>query len=731
MSVSIFFPRSPKSFIVLLLVGLLALATAAGAAQNVTISWDQPSSGDQVSAYRLYQDNLLLCETLDPAARTLTCPAVLEGHSVFTVAAVYGDGGTVLPPVNKPPSGQDLAVILDEDGTVAAFLRASDPDNDPLTYAIVTGPTSGVVVLTDPLTGAFRYTPNKDVSGKDSFTYLANDGSVDSAPAVVSLAIQSVNDAPVAEAGADQSLAEGKSTSLDATGSTDIDDGIASYSWTQLSGPIAPLSDSGAAQPTLLTPEVGAGGASLIYQLTVTDRGGLQSQDTVAIYVTDVAVIGNQVPAASAIAISVEEGGTVYGKLVGTDADGDALTYTITKAPAGGVVELLNSTTGEFRYSPALDVTGEDSFLYSASDGEDVSASVAVTINILPINDAPVANAGPDRVVNEGEIVTLDATNSYDIDDEFLNYAWSQLDGPAGSLSDPNAMQPQFAAIDIGMDSVTLTFQLTVTDALGLEATDVSSVNVIWVNEPPMAIAGEDQTVFEGDKVVLDAAGSIDNDDGIAAYSWAQLSGPAMVLSDTTVAQPSFSAPDVDMAGASMTFEVTVADFGGLYTQDTVIVNIAWVNTPPVADAGVDQSVLAGDSVTLDGSLSVDEDDGIASLQWTQKTGAPVTLSDPTALQPVFAAPADSLAPVTLVFELLVTDFSGLQHTDSIVVEVLPGQPAIVGDVDGDGDLDNQDMILLKSIVGTCVGEAGYLESADIDGDGCVTKNDSWLWHKV
>jgi hypothetical protein len=278
---------------------------------------------------------------------------------------------------------------------------------------------------------------------------------------------------------------------------------------------------------------------------------------------------------------------------------------------------------------------------------------------------------------------------------------------------------------------VTLTFQLTVTDAQGLEATDVSSVNVVWVNEPPVAIAGEDQTAFEGDTVILDASGSTDSDDGIASYSWVQLSGPEMVLSDSTAMQPSFSALDVGPEGASVTYGVTVTDFGGLYTKDNVIINVSWVNTPPVADAGVDLSVSAGDIVTLDGSLSYDEDDGIATIQWFQKMGLPVTLSDPTALLPEFETPADILESVTLVFELIITDYSGLQHTDSCIVEVLPMQQAIAGDLDGDGDLDRQDMTILKNAIGTCEGDTGYLESADLDGDTCVTKVDSRLWRKL
>ena len=62
-------------------------------------------------------------------------------------------------------------------------------------------------------------------------------------------------------------------------------------------------------------------------------------------------------------------------------------------------------------------------------------------------------------------------------------------------------------------------------------------------------------------------------------------SDPLVALSDATSARPTFQAPDVGVNGASMTFEVTVTDAGGLQDTDTCLVNVAWVNTPPVADA--------------------------------------------------------------------------------------------------------------------------------------------------
>ena len=69
-------------------------------------------------------------------------------------------------------------------------------------------------------------------------------------------------------------------------------------------------------------------------------------------------------------------------------------------------------------------------------------------------------------------------------------------------------------------------------------------------------------------------------------------------LSDPLAAQPTFLALDVGPNGESLTFELTVTDNGGLQATDSCIVNITWVNLPPVADAGVDQTVDEGDMET-------------------------------------------------------------------------------------------------------------------------------------
>ena len=55
-------------------------------------------------------------------------------------------------------------------------------------------------------------------------------------------------------------------------------------------------------------------------------------------------------------------------------------------------------------------------------------------------------------------------------------------------------------------------------------------------------------------------------------------------------------------------FQLTVTDSSGLQSTDTCIVNIIWINNPPTADAGTDQSVNEGVLVVLDGSNSTDPD---------------------------------------------------------------------------------------------------------------------------
>jgi hypothetical protein len=279
--------------------------------------------------------------------------------------------------------------------------------------------------------------------------------------------------------------------------------------------------------------------------------------------------------------------------------------------------------------------------------------------------------------VDEGVNVTLNGSNSSDPDDGIASYFWEQTGGTLIILSDPSVAQPTFTSPLVGGGATSLTFRLTVADGLGLESTDICIVNVSTGNLPPTANAGVNQTVNIGTTVTLNGSNSSDPDGSITAYLWEQTGGTAVTLSSTTAAQPTFTAPNVGSGGESLTFQLTVTDDVGLKATDAISVNILWVNAPPTANAGPDQTVDEGATVTLNGSNSSDPDDGLASYLWEQTGGAPVTLSDVGANQPTFVAPAVDLNGTTLTFRLTVEDFGGLQSTD--VVSVIVSDNGIAG----------------------------------------------------
>jgi LmbE family N-acetylglucosaminyl deacetylase len=95
-------------------------------------------------------------------------------------------------------------------------------------------------------------------------------------------------------------------------------------------------------------------------------------------------------------------------------------------------------------------------------------------------------------------------------------------------------------------------------------------------------------------------------------------------------------------------------------------------NLPPVVNAGLDQIVKAADSVTLDGSASVDPEGVGLICQWTQVDGPAVALSNATSCQATFTAPTSFLDPTTLTFELVVADGLGWTVPDAVSIIVNP-----------------------------------------------------------
>lgn len=188
-------------------------------------------------------------------------------------------------------------------------------------------------------------------------------------------------------------------------------------------------------------------------------------------------------------------------------------------------------------------------------------------------------------------------------------------------------------------------------------------------NKPPIAIAGPDQVItLPTDSVSLDGSASSDPDGTISNWLWTKVSGPAsFTINNSSV--PNTVVKNLIKGGYQ--FELKVTDNGGLVAKDTVqiIVNDpSQPNRPPVANAGVDQTItLPANSSTVDGSGSTDPDNNIISYAWTK-------ISGPSSFNIVNANTVQTqitnLIQGTYQFELKVTDAGGLFSKDTMQVTV-------------------------------------------------------------
>ncbi len=149
-------------------------------------------------------------------------------------------------------------------------------------------------------------------------------------------------------------------------------------------------------------------------------------------------------------------------------------------------------------------------------------------------------------------------------------------------------------------------FRDTGTDTLGSRASAELGVGIRDlpgnppVNTLPVADAGSDQIVSEGQTVRLDASASADPDGVLAAYRWRVTGSMDLTLDGANTAQASFVAPETTTP-LTLDIELTVTDNAGASASDTVTITVEPVNAPPLAHAGAHQAGFAGPTITLEG----------------------------------------------------------------------------------------------------------------------------------
>jgi RHS repeat-associated protein/uncharacterized repeat protein (TIGR01451 family) len=349
-----------------------------------------------------------------------------------------------------------------------------------------------------------------------------------------------------------------------------------------------------------------------------------------------------------------------------TDTDGDPLTYrwSFVSVPAGSGATLTGATTVHPTF--VVDKPGSYTVQLIVNDGKVDSTPATVVISTQ--NSPPVANAGPNQTVQTQVTVQLDGSGSSDVDGDPLTYAWSFVSIPSGSaaaLSNPTAVNPTFVTDKKGSYVV----QLVVND--GHVNSSPAQVTISDINSPPVANAGQNQTVTTRTLVTLDGSGSTDVDGDPLTYTWAILSTPAgstATLSDQHAVKPSFT---VDVLG-NYVIQLIVND--GTVNSTPATVTISDVNSPPVANAGPAQSVALGAIVNLDGTGSSDVDGQTLSYSWSilsKPAGSMATLSQPASPNPFFTADKAG----NYVIQLIVNDGIVNSAPATVVISTINSVP--------------------------------------------------------
>ncbi|MEM1159399.1 MAG: PKD domain-containing protein [Pseudomonadota bacterium] len=413
--------------------------------------------------------------------------------------------------------------------------------------------------------------------------------------------------------------------------------------------------------------QVCAGPAATVAQLTVTSPSGPSVPDTVVIgdiNMRPVAARGAPVTAGAGAET------TLMAQAFASDVNpDDTLTYawSLLYRPDGSNAEIADGprAPGEtVAFTP--DLQGQYLVQLTASDGDLLSVPAVVVVEVT--NAPPIADAGPDQTAFVGDVATLDGSASSDPDGDALQFTWTVIDRPAGSTA-------QVA----GGDTATPTFspdrrgdyvlQLVVSDGAGSSAPDF--VTVTAPNRAPTAVLAPAPDGYVDEVLRLDAAASSDPDDDPLVYAWEVVSAPAGSTLDLSAETGPVLNLVPDQPG-DYTVRVTAND--GLATasaEDSF--SVIKRNIPPVLDPIEDQTVTAGETLTL--QLVGTDEDGEPLTYFARPLPLPVgmTLDGDTGVL-TFTPTADQVGAINLsigVSDAIDTDEQGL-----LITVVLPDPTA-------------------------------------------------------
>ena len=308
--------------------------------------------------------------------------SISDGNATIDAAV-----DVVIAPVNEAPVVPAASVSSSEDEVGTVAIPASDPDGDILSWSITRPPTHGTATI-DAATGMLTFSPALNWHGSDALTVAVKDASLTTS-IVVPLSYTAVNDAPVIEA------LRLETREREAVGATlqvrDVDGDALTFALQTPAG--------GADGAALGTAQKGSASVDAKGRVTYAPAKNNNGIDRFVVVVSDgnakietavdvVIAPVNEIPVITPAALQSNEDQEAVAEVLASDPDGDALSWSITRAPNHGTATIVESS-GHLTFSPSSDWHGTDSVTVVVKDAA-LSASFTLPVTCIAVNDAPV-----------------------------------------------------------------------------------------------------------------------------------------------------------------------------------------------------------------------------------------------------------------------------------------------------------------------------------------------------
>jgi VCBS repeat-containing protein len=485
---------------------------------------------------------------------------------------------------------EDVPLTIAAPGVLA---NDTDPDGNALSAILVGDVRHGTLMLNAD--GSLTYTPTANFAGIDTFTYHANDGTLNSNTATVTINVEAVNDPPLAQ---DDVVTTGTGAPvIIAVLANDMDVEGVPLTVTSTTPPANGAVTLNADNTVTYTPTAGYLGPDT-FTYTASD-GVLAATANV-----NITVQANTPPTAMADAATLDEDTSAVIAVLANDSDAEGATLVVTAVSTptanGGSVTINADNT--VTYVPVANFAGADSFTYTVSDGESTAVGT-VNLTVTPVNDAPIAQADVALTAEDTAAMIDVLANDSDIEGDSL--AISSVSSPAhgAAVVMGAVIHYEPAAGYAGTDS----FTYTVSDGAAT-ATGSVTVTVTAVNDPPEAVADAVTGTEDTPLVIAVLANDVDPDGNaltvLEASTPTAQGGTVIINADGTVTYmpaPNFNGSD--------TFTYTVSD-GALTAIGTVTVTVTPVNDAPLALADAYQVDTSGTfTVTAANGVLVNDQD--------------------------------------------------------------------------------------------------------------------------